>query len=197
MMNPFTLDALENYQLKSGLLTAHLEQGQSDPYQQRIKASGHIPPGHFGELVLEEQNKQMAELCETIRPHVNAPLEDIEVNLPINGGRLIGWLTEHYAGGLVRIKPGNIKGRELLRHYIEHLCYCASVESPYQTRIIGTNAHLVLQPLLRDEALHALEQLVGRNISRGCANPCRSLSRAAWSWLEAGHHWLGRSVGAD
>lgn len=181
---PFSLDALENYQLKSDLLTAHLESRDSDDYQSSISASGRIPYGHFGELVVEDQNLKMLELSELVGSYVTDVRDDIEVNIPLAQGRLVGWLKGHYGLGLVRYKPGNIKGRELVRHYIEHLCYCLSVTEPQFTRIIGNKFHMLLEPLTAAEARNQLESLIAL-YEQGICEPLPLFVQSGWAWLEA------------
>lgn len=177
---PFELDGLQNYQLKARLLDAHLKDGDSGNWCQRLQLSGVLPQGWFGRLLLDEQDEQMAAFAERLRPWLGE-VHGVEIDIPLAQGRLQGWIDTQQGRGLV-IKPGNLNGKDLLLGWIQHLCMALS-DSPGETVLIDIKQSWRM-PLLSPEAARSwLAELVDQ-WAMGMKQPLAFFPNTAWEWLK-------------
>ena len=49
------------------------------------------------------------------------PRESLEVDVKVAGSRVTGWLEGVYESGCVRCRPARLKGKDLLRLWVDHL----------------------------------------------------------------------------
>ncbi|MGI9277364.1 MAG: exodeoxyribonuclease V subunit gamma [Endozoicomonas sp.] len=182
---PFTIDGLEAYSLKQGILESLLTRGDDlSELQTNLKATGQLPHGAFGELLLEEQQKQLNKMVTRVREAIVTPADDVEVNLNIEGQQLTGWLKQMYDTGLVRFRPARTKGRDIMLTWIEHLCYCASVPSPEFTLLYGLDNQILFNPVSQAEALEQLGNLI-EHYHKGHNEPLAFFPETAYTWLTA------------
>jgi exodeoxyribonuclease V gamma subunit len=132
---PFHPDALEGYQIKSSLLENFLNDSEQAA-SARIRAQGVLPHGHFSQLYLGQQTDLMAGLATVVKPYLAQPEPDVEIDLVIDDVTIQGWLKQHVELGLIRYKSGKANIKFFIHCYIEHLCYCTSLEAAAKPMII-------------------------------------------------------------
>lgn len=182
---PFVVDNLAKYQLKSQLLETQLAQGDVAEVTRHLTASGHLPLGRFGQISLEREAAVIERLSVCLQPYLQHKQDDLEVNIAHASGRLVGWLKHIYNAGLVRHKPGTFNGKDYLRHWIEHLSFCIMHPTPRATTLI----HLVAgQPQIQlfnvvepEQARSLLFQLID-TYNAGMCEPVALFPRTAWAW---------------
>jgi len=163
----FELDGLTQYSLKQELLEALILDQPSTQVLALRQASGYLPHGAFGEVIVDEQVKALTSMSNHIRDLTTSETleEDIEIGLNIGDIHLCGWLKQLYSGGLIRYRPSPIKGKDIITTWIEHLCYCATRPSR-STRLIGldhkkrTYQQRTFNNLPADKAIDYLDALM-------------------------------------
>lgn len=158
---PFMMDGLEAYQLKQSITESLLSEADMNAFEQRLQATGRLPHGAFGELLLEDQYKAVNPLVEQVKTFTLIPVDDIEINLNFGKRRLTGWLKQCYRSGLIRFRPAKIKTKDLLYAWIEHLCYTLSCDQADTTRQIGIEGSASFEPVSREFAQEQLDRLIG------------------------------------
>ncbi|WP_034834992.1 exodeoxyribonuclease V subunit gamma [Endozoicomonas numazuensis] len=189
---PFSMGPLDTYWLKTSLLETLMAKSSLDSFKEKLNATGTLPHGAFGELLLEDQQNAVSPLVEKLRDSTLAPLEDVEVNLSLAGIKVTGWLKQHYAfpgqnSGLLRYRAAKLKARDKLFAWIEHLLYCAcqgtSKVIPGHTRLLGLDGEILFTPLPAEQAITYLDDLVALYL-QGQTNPVPFFPGTSQAWLE-------------
>ena len=197
---PFAADALESYLLKQSLLEARLQAPDGQALAQlksRLRLSGQLPVGAFGELLLETSEAGIAPLCEALQPLLSAEPQRhlVQLHFPLlclssvePGMTSQGWLLGSVAGihqrCLIRYRPGAFAIPQLLRAWIEHLAWCASAgERPQTSQLLGLHDRWQLMPLSAESARGYLADLMGAYLV-GLTRPLPLLLRVGWVWLQ-------------
>ncbi|WP_461538016.1 exodeoxyribonuclease V subunit gamma [Spongorhabdus nitratireducens] len=185
---PFNLDGLQRYQILGGLLESQLKHGNTDGYEAALQASGQLPHGHFGDILLDDQKETITEMSKELLPAIQNPVDDIEVDLELQtkqgSVRLTGWLRGCYESGLVRYRTAQIKGTDILRAGIEHLACCASGHD-HKTLLAGTEDQMIFHPVPPDDAIKHL-QLLAEYYQSGLDQPLPFFPLTIWAWLKSG-----------
>ncbi|WP_413692895.1 exodeoxyribonuclease V subunit gamma [Psychromonas sp. KJ10-2] len=121
---PFALDNLQQYLLKAEQFKHGLDDQALTALYIGLQAQGKLPVGEFATLIFNKDLQVMVDLASIYSSYFIGDIEQIAVDIPFNDKRLVGALDDHCENGLVRIKPGNIKGKDLLKLWVEHLSYC-------------------------------------------------------------------------
>ncbi|MEJ2766610.1 exodeoxyribonuclease V subunit gamma [Photobacterium sp. MCCC 1A19761] len=194
---PFALDGLGRFQLRSELLNAFLEAGsQGTPAQKDAlftrftryqQASGALPLGEFGALELAQERGPIETLADTVTGLMAQPLPDVEVDLKLDLGersiRLLGWLRHHTQAGLVRYRPGSIRAQDILQGWMEHLCLALAGQAK-PTHLLGVDEHYTLAPVDAAEArIHLTSLLLAYD--QGLSQPLPYFPRTALTGLQA------------
>ncbi|WP_422133523.1 exodeoxyribonuclease V subunit gamma [Endozoicomonas sp. ALD040] len=189
---PFALDALDTYWLKTSMLDTLLADNRLDSLREKLNATGTLPHGAFGELLLEDQQNAVSPLVEKLKDATLAPLDDVEVNLSVAGIKVTGWLKQHYSfagqnSGLLRYRAAGLKAKDKLFAWIEHLLYCASLESESHsgghTRLMGLDDEILFTPIARQQARAYLGDLVSLYL-QGQTRPVPFFPTTSQAWLE-------------
>jgi len=128
----FTLDSLQGYSLKQRMVEGYLV--GDPPTRQRLSAEGLLPHGAFSELAYEAQWDQLGPLLERVSDYRGKRPQQLLIDLELDGDlvgprRITGQLKGLYPGlGLLRYRPGTLRGQDILALWLEHLVWCASGE---------------------------------------------------------------------
>ncbi|WP_066013248.1 exodeoxyribonuclease V subunit gamma [Endozoicomonas atrinae] len=186
----FAMGPLENYQLKAGLLESLINKEDPEHLARRLQSTGELPHSAFGQILLDEQIKDLTPMANRLSIQLESTAEDREVNVHIpspefcqNPVHLIGWLKGFSAPGMLRYRPASFKGKDLIRGWIEHLCQCMT-DNPEVTRIHDPEKERLLPVIPKQEAEQYLTTLVhyfhmGQNL------PLPWFPETAYSWLKA------------
>lgn len=181
---PFALDNLQQYLLKQQQFQRGLDdQAIVDLYKQ-LQAQGKLPVGEFGPLVFNKDLQVMVDLATIYGGYYIGEIEQIEVDIPFKEKRLLGVLTDHCENGLVRMKPGNIKGKDLLKLWVEHLCYCIAHGQHLNATIFGQNRGFYFEEIPADYAHKRLQELIDIYES-GLLVPLPFFVESAFQWCDA------------
>ena len=186
----FAMDPLENYQLKVGILDSLINREAPERLVSRLHSSGKLPHSAFGQILLDEQIKDLTPMADRLRVQLENSAEDREVNLQIPHlesqhppVHLTGWLKGFSASGMLRYRPAIFKGKDLIRSWIEHLCQCLT-GNPTVTRIHDPEKECLIPVIPTQEAEQHLSTLIhffhmGQNL------PLPWFPETAYGWLRA------------
>ena len=182
---PFALDALQHYQLKSTLLNAFLQEEEIGERRQRLQLAGQLPQGWFGELLMDEVEEPMAELAAVLAPWLAPEPQTLEVAIVLPQGCLQGWLVVR-EGRLILHKPGHLHGRDFLLAWIQHLCLSLSAESgmSQETLLFDMEMSWRLRPVPASDARAWLGELVA-SWAEGMTRPLPIFPKSAWAWINS------------
>ncbi len=175
---PFSLDALQSYQLGQQLLEDALA-GISDTEGLAIAAAaGALPPGAPGVLEYRGLSRRASALSGRLAPLLAGEPLSLELDLQLDAGRITGWLRPRAAGGLVRYRSSTLKAEDRLRLWIEHLALCAA-GAPAESVHLAQDLSWRLRPV--GAAAAELSRLLGL-YRRGLCEPLRFFPRTSWAW---------------
>ena len=153
---PFSLDNLQNYHLKSALLQARIDNILSNEKQsptsvetsvkQRYLGQGKLPNGTFGDIAFEQAKAIIDPLIEHIEPLISSPESPAQIQLtfqPFHQDQestvtLTGHLKSLYHAGVVHYRVGGIRPVDVLMAWIDHLI-ANSLGLKKATHLIGYN----------------------------------------------------------
>jgi len=178
---PFILDNLDRYQFNTQLLNTLIE--EQDPAQlfTRVRASGGLPYGSFGEIYWQKQLEEMTELADSVRSE-RQEYGSVELDLSVGDIKLTGWLHQVQDNGLLRWRPAALLARDGLLLWIEHLAYCAA-GGKGDSRMYGRGAtawRFAAMPAER--ATQHLQDLIN-GYQEGMSEPLILLNKSGWAWL--------------
>ncbi len=178
---PFTLDALERYQMSTQLLNALVEGDDSQQLFHCYRAAGALPYGVFGELAWQAQQQEMALLAQQVRVRRNER-ESWEISLQIADVHLSGWLADVQADGLLRWRAGELNFNDGLALWLEHLMYCAMGGVGHSQMLGRKESQWCFNALDRDEAYGWLRRFVA-GYQQGMCTPLLLLVKSGGAWL--------------
>jgi exodeoxyribonuclease V gamma subunit len=126
----FSLDALQSFSLKQRLVDDYLK-GRPTPARQ-LCAEGILPHGAFADLAWRQESLKVQPLTQRLAAYRAHPPEQRLVDLLFEDEtagplRLAGQIKGIYPGiGLLRYRPGILKGPDILGLWLEHLAWCAA-----------------------------------------------------------------------
>ncbi|MGI2261034.1 exodeoxyribonuclease V subunit gamma [Shewanella sp. GXUN23E] len=194
---PFALDSLDRYQLQLMMIEDALarEDGEvSTALLDRVRADGRLPMAPFDNLLLTQYRRDIAPVVERTRymrgyePRSAIPKPTpVDINIPLHHAgssfNLVGRIDELYPKGLVNIRPGTTKPKDLLRLYLCHLCLCAmGMNKPAYLLDMG-HFH-ALTPIAQEEAKARLQHLCQLYFT-GLAQPLPFMAKTSLAWLDA------------
>jgi exodeoxyribonuclease V gamma subunit len=193
----FGLDTLQRFNLKQRLLGDYLL-GQTTPLQ-RLSAEGLLPHGAFAALALEQTSREVAPLAQRLADYGSRRPEQQLIDLEFEDEtacvfRFAGQIRGIYPGlGLLRYRPGALKGPDILALWLEHLAWCATQgDGDKRSTLHGASEQFrITQTLAPDEAQARLARYL-RRYREGLRRPLPLLPGASYAWI-CEH----RSGGAD
>jgi len=182
---PFHPDFLERYLLTSRLADAFLRDRPADEQWKRFEAEGLLPHGGFGENLFRELREKAEMFVPGVIPLIRNPRDDMEIDLVIGRFRLQGWLSGLYEGGLVRYRPAGLKGRDLVKAWIEHLVYNGVAGSGCDRRstLIGSDRSVMFRSV--EEPLPLLADLL-ELYWHGLTAPLHFYPETSLAWFDEG-----------
>jgi exodeoxyribonuclease V gamma subunit len=178
---PFTLDNLSRYQFNSQLLNTLIAGEDDVGLYQRIRASGGLAYGAFGELYWQQQRQEMAELAAVVSAE-RLEHQSIELDIHVAGMHITGWLQQVQQDGLLRWRPAMLSAVDGLLLWLEHLLYCCAGGTG-ESRMFGQKRSIWRFAALSSEQAHQqlTELVIGYR--RGLLQPLMLLNKSGWAWL--------------
>ncbi len=183
---PFRLIGLDRYGLCESLLQYRLHGDNLHEMLPLLRARGEIPHGQVGASVMRKEFDRLegfARRIETLLP-VHA-IEPIEIDLVYGDMRLIGWLENVAALGLIAYRPGKINAKDRLSLWVRHLVLnlLSPAEVEKTSRWIGDdNKAFMLQSV--DGAAQYLEVLL-ELYWQGLSRPIHFFPESAYAYAKA------------
>lgn len=117
---PFKLERLDEYKVHHDWLHKHLQNELVNVA--RVKAQGLWLSGVLGDLEFEKQNAEIAAFAEKIRTkNLGNPIEDVVVDVIVNGFRVVGKLENCYENGSLFYRYSSLKGKDFISALLHHL----------------------------------------------------------------------------
>ncbi len=119
---PFGLNPLERYGLRSDLLAEGLRGAQLRELYPAFAASDRLPHGTPGTLAFNQLCEDLEGYLRQLLPLVEGgKREPLDIDLTVGGFRVTGRVEEIYAAGLLHYRPAKARGIDRLRSWIHHL----------------------------------------------------------------------------
>jgi len=134
---PFSIDKLEGYGIYHEWIRDALN---GKPVSvQKFQAQGRWLAGVPGELEFERQQRVINEFVARIKAkNLGAPLDDLPVDITVNGCRLIGKLGNRYECGSLFYRYADLKGRDFICALLHHLI--VNQVHQQQSSVIGNHS---------------------------------------------------------
>jgi len=178
---PFVLDNLQQYHLKGQQFEVALEGRSLTELFEEIKATGELPLAEFAPLAFNRDLQAMADLADITAGYFVGETETVNVDLQFGEKKLLGELSDHCDNGLVRIKTGNIKGKEILTLWLEHLCYCITHGENLNSTLLGQGGGIFFAEVPADFAYQRLTELI-ELYELGLQQPLPFFIQSAFAW---------------
>ncbi len=186
---PFETAGLDLYQLRGELLEAALD-GQDPARRLELhRLRGELPRGRFADLALGSELDLTRAMADTLLSERQPPMPPLELDLPLGGLRLQGWLRDLDAGGTLRYRSGKFGGNDLLALWLRHLALNAldAPDLPKASRHLAMDGLRRLRPLA--DPGQARGQLAGLVdlYRQGLRRPLPIFPRASLAYCESIH----------
>ncbi|WP_022939762.1 exodeoxyribonuclease V subunit gamma [Psychromonas hadalis] len=178
---PFSLDNLQQYHLKEQQFETALEGRSLPDLFEGIKATGELPVAEFAPLAFNRDLQAMKDLADITAGYFVGEIETVTVDIQFAEKRLLGELSDHCENGLVRIKTGGIKGKEILTLWLEHLCYCITHGENLNSTLLGQGSGIYFEEVPADYAYQRLSELI-ELYEQGLQQPLPFFIQSAFAW---------------
>lgn len=178
---PFSLDNLQQYFLKNQQFEYALEGKSLNLLFTEIKAAGELPLGEFAPLIFEKDLQSMLDLASLVQAYYVGEIETVNVDIKFAEKRLLGELNDHCENGLVRIKTGGIKGKDILSLWVDHLCYCIAHGTQLNSTLFGQANGIYFEEIPSDFAYQRLSELI-ELYEQGLQKPLPFFIQSAFAW---------------
>ena len=180
---PFTQDNLTRYQLNQQLLNNLIAKQPAESLYRHYRLAGQLPYGAYGRLIWQRQCAEMEQIAETVVAQRQVT-QSMEIDLTLLQTRVVGWLPQVQADGLLRWRPGKLNLTDGLLLWIEHLLYCA-MGGTGVSRLYGREESCWrFLPVTADHAMAELERIM-QGYYQGMVEPLWLLKESGGSWLQA------------
>ncbi|MCS7337550.1 MAG: exodeoxyribonuclease V subunit gamma [Verrucomicrobiae bacterium] len=182
----FALGPLDAYAVKQHLVEAAVEGKSPDTQYTIFKAAGLLPPAEAGRVSWHDTARAAQQVAEKLAPYVQGGFrQPVHVDIRLGEFRLTGRLSRLTgAGRLVGFRCAQVKAKDMLRHWVQHLalnvqrpdaCACESI-------LLGTD---VLQEYKRVDAAEAVLLELLDLYWAGLRQPLRFFPESARAFVRA------------
>ena len=196
----FSFNSLDNYLLKQDAVRFIIEGGDGRELYQSTKAASKLPPLSSGLFAFQTAITEAEIFANKVRPHLSEILEPVPVSIQLGKYHISGQLTEIRNEHLLRFRSANLKAKDRLSIWIEHLILnlISPPQYPRTSLLICRDATLRLLPL--ENAAEILSDLLDIYISGLCRPllffPESSFKMKLKGLSEAEKCWDGDGYGA-
>jgi exodeoxyribonuclease V gamma subunit len=183
---PFSFNNLQQYVLKHEQFEYALEGKSLDDLFIEKRAAGKLPFGEFAALIFTKDLARMENLADLTASYFIGEIETINIDIQFAEKRLLGELSDHCEKGLVRVKTGNIKGKDILTLWLEHLCYCIASGQNLNSTLLGQKEGFYFEELPADYAYNRISELLAL-YEAGLQQPLPFFIQSAFAWCTVVH----------
>ena len=182
---PFQLDALQSWQLKSDL--ADWDKPSEDRAARLAAAGGLLPPGNMAGIQHRESAGEVGALREALRPYADHTARP-EVDIVLNGTRIVG-VVEQFHGGrneLMWWRIGRIRAKDRIAAWLRLLALSVAQDSPMTACLFGSKdggTPFMISGPPPEGAREILADWVAA-WREGRHKPLPLFAEASWKWTE-------------
>lgn len=166
---PFALEALDAYSLRQQLVERKLRERDLAPDYELLKSAGLLPPGESGSVSYRGLRDEAEQFASKIAPRLGTGFQPpVAIDLQIGGVRLTGQLTRLTERGLLNYRCADVKAKDMLRHWIQHVALNAARPQGCELASVLAARDVILQfsAVERpEEVLSTLFELYWRGLS--------------------------------
>lgn len=137
----FTVSALSKYRLDQLLMSGLQSKKDSKTIQEYSLISGFIPEGIPGEQAFKKEFRDVYELFDFARAHMQGDEFKGDLEVEVGGVRVMGSFDGVYENRRVFVKAATIKAKDLIQCWILHLALSLSEHDINKTFIIGRDSY--------------------------------------------------------
>jgi exodeoxyribonuclease V gamma subunit len=178
---PFAVSKLEGYAISHDWIQHKLD--GTDLAVNKLKAQGLWPSGAPGYLAFQREEQNIAAFAQQIQAKgLGKAIDDLPVDLEIEGYRLIGKLGKRYENGSLYYRYATLKGKDFMGAWLHHLII--NQVQPQATYLISSDEDLVFLPEdIRPEDLPQCLAIYRQGLQR----PDAFFVEAALAYLKQAH----------
>jgi len=180
---PFHLDNLQVFRIKSEFLQKYLDGEDIDSLKSIIKARGVLPHGLWGDIMYAHTESESLTFAGRVARFLDREKEEnVSVDIRVGPARLTGSIEGIMPGQLVIHRPVNTKGRDIMRGWIRHCAMNACIEGTPRTTVCVFNDAIVhLEPVHPETAVKMLAELVDLYLE-GMRIPLPLFAGSSWEY---------------
>lgn len=182
---PFALEGLGSYSLKQDLTARLLNDEPGEGLYASARARGLLPPQLAGKVAFDTALAECSAFARLVSPRLGGLLQPLTISLDLQGTLLGGTLKDIRQGLHLRWRCANMKGKDRLSLWCEHLVLNTLKPAGYprQSLLICKDLSLTLPPL--ENAPQLLADLV-ELYREGLCRPLHFFPQASWLYLKEG-----------
>ena len=178
---PLVLGGLEHFGVKQGVLDGLLAGHSLDAITARLRAGGALPAGEPGAVGLRRAVDETAPLAEAALAF--GPGAPHALSVTLGDRTVVGTADRLTPAAAVRVRPSQLKTRDLVRAWTEHLARAAAGDAR-PTVALGTDGARTFAALDAETATALLDALV-RGLDKIRERPPPLFERASRAYAEA------------
>jgi len=141
---PFILGSLQKYLVDQDLVDASLRHTEEKLSRQQVQVAGQWPLGMPGEISFEKKRQEQHPfIAELMAQQENEKLDELFVDLSIDGLRISGSLSSLYANGSFLSRYATLKGKDVLVAWVHHCLSAVCLDSGKDTRLLAQDCELL------------------------------------------------------
>jgi exodeoxyribonuclease V gamma subunit len=177
---PFELNKLEQYVLRDRLIEARLTEQDEERLTEYVQREGVLPHGAGSAAAIDDARAQINSLWRRMEPELGEGETLVEIRLQLDRIELVGQLPVRQPNGRrLLFRPGNLRGKNVLRLWIDHLALCASDQAASDSSFVARDRIIRFKPVPTGEALRLLNELVALYL-QGICEPLPLFPCDAW-----------------
>jgi exodeoxyribonuclease V gamma subunit len=181
----FDLVQLEKFFLREELAQEGIKGHNPEDFYDIARAAGRLPHGEVGRYFYRLTTDEVETFLEAVQSYRGCQaLEPLEVDLDIDGYRIIGRLTDIFQDTLLRFRPSAVKPKDRLRTWLHHLLLCALQPEGYPrtSLFLGHDRQCRFRPVANSmELLARLIELY----REGLSSPLKFFPETSWAFARA------------
>jgi len=193
---PISLNQLELWSLRNQVLGWELDAVDSEHRMRALEATGVLPFGAAGRLVLRQIEDEVRAIAERVRllrepawrhyHHDRAPPphpDPIPVNLRLGGLDISGQLDFVYGDCRIAHQAGKVRTKGVVGLWLRHLVLAATLKRPTWSFLVGQDRQATLLPVAPARARELLFDLCQIHLG-AYRRPLPFFPATSWAWLD-------------
>jgi exodeoxyribonuclease V gamma subunit len=144
---PFVLDALARYRVRTALLDLTRTGAADARIGDALRARGLLPHGEPGRIAFEQESAAMRDLTARVDAESGGPAVRESVDLTLGEFRVFGTVATAPGGGVVDFRPAKVKAKDRLGLWVRHLVLASATGRAGESRWLGPEDEVRLAPV--------------------------------------------------